>query len=101
MLFSVSMFPVGAGDSLVQPVSEVVEEIDDAGLSYQVTGMDTVIEGEWGEVMPVLQRAEERLRKEYGRVYMVLMADDHPGARGRLEGAVQDVRQELGRDVGA
>jgi len=28
MLFSLAMFPVGGGDSLVEPVSEVIDEID-------------------------------------------------------------------------
>jgi len=97
MLFSVSMFPVGAGDSLADPVAEVVEEIDRAGLRYEVTGMDTVIEGEWDEVMPVLRRAEERLREKHGRVFMLLAADDHKGARDRLRGAVKDIEERVGR----
>ena len=60
MLFSLSMFPIGSGDSLVDPVAEVIDEIDRAGLRYRVTGADTVIEGEWDEVVPVIRRAEQR-----------------------------------------
>ncbi|HLU26555.1 MAG TPA: MTH1187 family thiamine-binding protein [Longimicrobiales bacterium] len=99
MLFSLSMFPIGEGSSLVQPVSEVIDEIDKAGLRYEVTGMDTVIEGEWNEVMPVIQRAEQRLREKHDRVYMVLVMDDRPGSRDRLHGAVRDVEEELGRSL--
>lgn len=99
MLFSLSMFPIGEGSSLVQPVSEVIDEIDKAGLRYEVTGMDTVIEGEWNEVMPVIQRAEQRLREKHDRVYMVLVMDDRPGSQDRIHGAVRDVERELGRSL--
>lgn len=99
MLFSLSMFPVGSGESLVEPVTDVVDEIDRAGLDYRLTGADTVIEGEWDEVMPVIQRAEERLREKHDRVFMVLTVDDHKGSENRLSAAVEDVEDELGRSV--
>jgi uncharacterized protein (TIGR00106 family) len=99
MLFSLSMFPVGSGPSLKGPVAEVVEEIHRAGLRYEVTGMDTVIEGEWDKVIPAIRRAEEALRREHERVYMVLTMDDHVGVENRLSGAVQDVERQLGHAV--
>jgi len=99
MLFSLAMFPVGSGDSLVDPVAEVVDEIDRAGLRYRVNGADTVIEGDWDEVMPVIRRAEERLRETHDRIYMVLTMDDHRGGGNRLDGAVADVERKLGRPL--
>jgi uncharacterized protein (TIGR00106 family) len=93
------MFPIGEGKSLCRPVSEVIDEIDRAGLHYQVTGMDTIIEGEWDDVLPVIKRAEERMRSEYGRVYMTLAIDDRVGAKNRIHAAVADVERELARDV--
>lgn len=99
MLFSLSMFPVGDGDSLVEPVSEVVDEIDRAGLSYRVTGADTVIEGEWNEVMPAIERAEQRLRDKHNRVYMVMTVDDHEGAKNRLQQSPDEVQRQLGRTI--
>jgi uncharacterized protein (TIGR00106 family) len=99
MLFSLTMFPIGHGSSLTEPVADVIGEIERAGLRYQVTGMDTVIEGEWGDVLPVVQRAEERMRKRYGRVYMTLSIDDRVGASDRLQGAVADVEVALGHKV--
>lgn len=99
MLFSLSMFPIGAGESLVDPVSLVVDEIDNAGLDYEVTGTDTVIEGEWDEVLPVISRARERLREEHDRVFMLLTVDDRAGSTDRLQGAVDDVQDRLGRPL--
>lgn len=99
MLFSVSMFPIGSGDSLAHPVAEVIDEIDKAGLSYQVSAMDTIIEGEWNDVMPVIRRAHRHLAEENDRVYLTIAIDDHKHAEHRLTGAVQDVEEELGRPV--
>lgn len=99
MLFSLSMFPIGSGKSLADPVTKVIEEIDNAGLEYEVTGIDTVIEGEWDEVMPVIKKAKDRLSNEHERVYMVLTVDDHKGSENRLEGAVIDVEETLGRPI--
>jgi len=99
MLFSLSMFPIGSGDSLVDPVAEVIDEIDRAGLRYRVTGADTVIEGEWDEVVPVIHRAEQRLREKHDRVFMVMTVDDHKGVENRLEDSVTDVEDRLGRSI--
>lgn len=97
MLFSLTLFPVGEPGSLAVPVAKAVEEIDRAGLYYQVTAMDTVIEGEWDEVMRAIGRAEQRMREEHDRVFMILTVDDHVGAENRLHGAVRDVMHQLGR----
>jgi len=100
MLFSVSMFPIGGGESLVHPVAEVVDEIDHAGLPYQVTSMDTQIEGEWDEVMPVIRKAQARLLEKHSRVYLTILVDEHRGAeKGRLESSVDEVGSDLGRAI--
>lgn len=101
MLFSLSIFPVGDGDELAEPVAEVIDELDRAGLDYRVNGMNTVVEGEWDEVMPAVRSAHERLRRAHDRVHVELTIDDHHSDGGRIEGAVEDVREALGRPVGA
>jgi uncharacterized protein (TIGR00106 family) len=99
MLFSLTMFPVGAGRSVCAPVAEVIDEIDRAGLPYHVTGMETVIEGDWNDVMPLVERAEQKMRAKYGRVFMALRIDDRAGA-DRLHASVADVERALGRPLG-
>jgi uncharacterized protein (TIGR00106 family) len=99
MLFSVSMFPVGSSDSLSHPIAEVIDEIDHAHLPYQVTAMDTIIEGDWDDVMPVVRSAYERMVREHDRVYLTVVVDEHKRAKSRLKGAIHDVDRELGRSV--
>ena len=99
MLFTVAMFPVGDGVSLCKPVASVIDEIDRAGLHYEVSAGNTAIEGEWDAVVPVIRRAEERLRAEHKRVFMVLTLDDHVGAQNRLPASVDEIEEELHRSL--
>ena len=84
MLFSVSMFPIGSSDSLSHPVAEVIDEIDHAHLPYEVSAMDTVIEGDWDQVMPVIRKAHEHMVNAHDRVYLTIAVDEHKHAKSRL-----------------
>jgi uncharacterized protein YqgV (UPF0045/DUF77 family) len=63
--------------------------------------MDTVIEGDWDTVMPVIRRAYERMVAAYDRVHVMIVMDEHKGQECRLDGAVEDVARELGHPVPA
>ncbi|MDE3152139.1 MAG: MTH1187 family thiamine-binding protein [Gemmatimonadota bacterium] len=95
MIFSLTMFPVGAGASLHAPVADVIETLDRADLHYEVSAADTVIEGDWDAVMPAIREAEERMRARHGRVFMLLTVDDRVGAENRLHGAVDEVEHAV------
>lgn len=99
MLFSVSMFPIGSGDDLSHDVAEVIAEFDRAGLSYQVNAMDTVLEGDWDDVMPVIRNAFERLTDTNDRAHLSIVVDEHKSGTARLSGAVADIDRELGHDA--
>jgi uncharacterized protein (TIGR00106 family) len=99
MLFSVSMFPIGSGDNLSHDVADVIDEFDRAGLTYQVSAMDTVIEGDWDEVMPVVRNAYRHLADTHERAYLTIVVDEHKAGRARLQGAMEDIDRELGRTV--
>lgn len=99
MLFDISMFPIGSGDDLSHPVAEVVDEIDQSGVDFQVSAMSTTVEGDWDEVMPVVRRAYERMAAAHDRAYLTITVDDHKKGTSRLRGAVEDIDRELGRAV--
>ena len=101
MLFQVSMFPTSKGRaSASADVARVIDIIDRSGLSYKLTSMATIIEGDWETVMATLDKARRMLRRRgHERIYMVLTMDDRKGARSRLTGKVESVEKQLGREV--
>ena len=99
MLFSITVFPIGSGEDISAPVSDVIAKIADSGLPYQVTGSSTLVEGKWTEVMPIIEKCVHDLTKEHSRVYANIDIDFHGGAGGRLKTSVEAVEQELDREL--
>jgi uncharacterized protein YqgV (UPF0045/DUF77 family) len=83
----------------VAPVAEIVEAIAEAGLPYQVTALETLVEGEWAEVMPVIHKAYQHVLHRYDRVFLELRIDEHRGEKSRMRAAVDDVDRALGHLV--
>jgi len=99
-LVFVSMTPLGKGESVSRYVSRVVDVIDRSGLSYVLTPMGTIVEGEsWQEVMEVLQRGFEELKKDCPRISITMKIDYREGKSGRIKSKVESVREKLGRDI--
>lgn len=100
MLVSLAMFPTDKrGDSVSKEVAKVIDIIDKSGLPYKLTAMNTLIEGDWDEVMKVINKARLMLRKNHSRVYIIMTIDDRKGARNRLKGKISSVENKLGREV--
>lgn len=100
MLFQLTMFPTDKrGDSVSTDVAKVIDLIDRSGLSYRLTAMSTIIEGEWEPVMRLINRARLMLRRNHSRIYISITIDDRKGAKGRLTGKIASVRKRLGREV--
>jgi len=100
MLVQVTMFPTSRrSESVSADVAKVIDLIDRSGLSYKLTAMATIIEGEWGPIMAVLNRARLMLRRSHNRIYINMTIDDRKGAKNRLTGKVQSVEKRLGRKV--
>jgi uncharacterized protein YqgV (UPF0045/DUF77 family) len=47
VLLEFSMAPAGQGDSVSEHVARILDVIDKSGVSYQLTPMGTILEGEW------------------------------------------------------
>lgn len=106
MIANVSIFPVGRGVSLSAYVAEALEEVHKSGLDYRLTAMGTILEGEWDEVMKVIKKMRDRLRKDSERVYLTISIDDRadkPACRqagaGRIEAKVKSVESLLAKNL--
>jgi uncharacterized protein (TIGR00106 family) len=95
VLIHFSMFPTDKGTSVSPYVAKSVRIIRDSGLPYKLGPMSTAVEGEWDEVMTVVERCFMELKKDCSRIYMTLQADYREGAVNRIEGKVKSVEEKL------
>jgi uncharacterized protein (TIGR00106 family) len=99
LLAELSIWPMDKGESVGVYVARVLDIIDRSGLPYKLGPLGTCIEGEWPEVMAVVQKCYEELAKDCRRVACILKMDWRKDASGRLQGKVQSVEKKLGRKL--
>ena len=99
MLVQFSVFPVGAKESLSKEVAKIIDIVDHSGLPYKTTAMATIVEGSWDEVMALVKRCHQTMRRANNRVYTSMVIDDRRGAARRLTGKVDDVEKVLKRKL--
>lgn len=83
VIVELSLFPLDKGQSVGAYVARAVGIIRQSGLAHQLTPMGTCVEGEWDEVMAVVDRCFQALAADSDRVYLTLKAD---WRRGRVHG---------------
>jgi uncharacterized protein (TIGR00106 family) len=95
VLIHFSIFPTDKGTSVSPYVARAVRIIRKSGLPYKIGPMSTAVEGEWSEVMAVVESCFEELRKECSRIYMTLQMDYRQGAVNRIEGKIKSIEEKL------
>lgn len=96
MLARFSVTPVGAGEHLGDKVKDAIDIVRDSGLPHQVTAMDTLIEGEWNEVMGVIQSCVDALHAHSERVSCEIKIDDWKGHDELMRTKVQSIVDRQG-----
>ncbi|MCU0822607.1 MAG: MTH1187 family thiamine-binding protein, partial [Spirochaetes bacterium] len=64
-----AIFPIDKGESLSEYVAGSLKIIKDSGLPYVLGPMGTGIEGEWDDVMSVIDRCFKEMSGKSNRVY--------------------------------
>jgi uncharacterized protein (TIGR00106 family) len=95
VILDFSIFPVDKGESVSVYVSRAVKIIKESGLPYKLGPMGTSVEGEWDEVMALVNRCFEALIRDCSRIYMTIKVDYRRGAAGRMEGKIQSVERKV------
>ncbi len=95
VLIDFSIFPLDKGPRVSPYVARVVGIIQKSGLDHQLGPMGTSIEGDWPEVMGVVDRCFEALQADCERIYFTIKADYRKNADNRLQGKVQSVKSKL------
>jgi uncharacterized protein (TIGR00106 family) len=89
------MFPTDKGTSVSPYVAKSIRIIRESGLPYKLGPMSTALEGEWEEVIAVVEKCFQELKKDCSRIYMTLQMDYRAGAVNRIEGKIKSVEEKL------
>ena len=100
VLLEFSMFPTSVGESKSAYVARILDVIDTSGVTYQLTPMGTILEGEWPAVMGVVTACFEALAADCPRIGMHLKVDYRAGPAGRLRSKTARVEERLGQHDG-
>lgn len=95
VLIDFAIFPVDKGTSVSPYVARVLSIISESGLTHQLGPMGTSIEGEWSNVMTVVDQCFRALEKDCDRIYFTIKADYRKGTSGRIHGKVDSVEKWL------
>ena len=99
VLLEFSMFPTSVGESKSAYVSRIIDIIDKSGVTYQLTPMGTILEGEWPEVMAVVTACFEALKADCPRISTQLKVDYRAGSESRMKTKIAAVENHLGRTL--
>ena len=99
MLFELSMVPLNGHVHISSEIAEVVRVIDAAGLAYCLTPTGTCVEGTWDEVMPVIRRCHDQMRRLAPHVLTTVSIEDEEGAKDMLEKNIASVKEKAGGTV--
>lgn len=98
-LVEFSMTPLDKGESVGSYVARSIDIVDRSGLPYRLNPMGTVVEGEWSEVLRVIEQFYERMREDCQRITCSIKIDWRDGPTGRIESKIKKVEQVLGRPI--
>ncbi|HYO26344.1 MAG TPA: MTH1187 family thiamine-binding protein [Lacipirellulaceae bacterium] len=99
VLLEMSIVPLGQGESVSQYVAQCLDLVDRSGLAYELHSMGTIVEGELGEVLALMQQCIEAVARSTNRVTCTAKLDYRPGTQGRIAAKVARVEQHLGRPL--
>jgi uncharacterized protein (TIGR00106 family) len=95
MIAAFSITPLGTAESVGDAVADCVAIVRATELPNETNAMFTNVEGEWGEVMPLIKQCIDRVAESAPRVSVVIKIDHRPGTTGRLRSKVEAVERRL------
>ena len=84
-LIDLAIFPMDKGASVSSYVARAAKIIRNSGLSHVTGPMGTSIEGEWSDVMAVVDQCMTSLQQDCDRIYCTIKVDFRRGKAGRIK----------------
>jgi len=95
MLVEFTVVPLGKGESVSEYVAECMRIVKASGLSYQLTPMATILEGERDEVMDVIMECHQRVLDMSERVITEIKIDDRKDRKNAMTQKIRSVESKL------
>ena len=99
VMIEFSMFPTDKGESVSPYVARILDVIDSSGVTYRLTPMGTILEGEYDEVMGVVRACFKELEKDCSRISMTLKMDYRKTSESRLNKKVAKLESLLNKEL--
>lgn len=98
VIIDFSIFPMDKGTKSLSPyVARAVTIVRDSGLPYQLGPMGTAIEGEWEEVMQVIDKCYKELEPDSDRIYMNIKVDSRRDRTDGLKSKTASVTEKISK----
>ena len=96
MLAQVTITPVGTGEEMKELLAKAAKIVVQSELSYQLTAMGTILEGDWDEVLTIVRKCHNEIRNFSERVVTNILIDDRKDLEKRLTGNVLEIEYAVG-----
>ncbi|MCK5034083.1 MAG: MTH1187 family thiamine-binding protein [Calditrichia bacterium] len=99
VLLEFSMSPFGKGESLSPYVARILDIVDKSGVTYKLTPMGTILEGEWEKVMLVVTDCFKELEKDCNRISTNIRIDYRKGSTSRMQEKIKSIENKLKKNL--
>lgn len=95
VILNLSIFPTDRGESVSGYVARAVRVIQESGLAYSTGPMSTSIEGEWDEILRVLDACYRAMEPHSNRISIQASFDCRKGPTGRIESKLASLKKRI------
>ena len=97
MIAQFTLIPLGTKtDSLSRSLAKAMRHVADSGLHYKVGAMGTTVEGDWYEIMNLINRCRKTLARECPRVLVSIALDDRKNVKDPINSKVKSLERKMG-----
>jgi uncharacterized protein (TIGR00106 family) len=98
-LMEFTIIPLDKGPRFSQYVAEILDIVDKSGLDYRLNPMGTVVEGNWDDLLSLIDTCFKSLEKQSDRISLQVKFDHRKGVTNALDSKIQSVKEKLGRSI--
>lgn len=98
-LMEFSIVPLDKGPHFSKFVAGILDIVDESGLDYRLNPMGTVVEGEWDELITLIDNCFKSLEKQSDRISLQVKFDHRKGVTGALETKIKSVKEISSRAI--